>query len=141
MTTHERPLADVIRDAQEMTERNAPLYEIVRRMNAQREAERAAVKALKEKSEISKSDLMRIFLEERDAIRQELDAAESALEDLSDAARDQLRSKRKIKRDADDLRLNIDPLDMAHFAAKSCKDFSSRVLERLRDVESAIMKL
>ena len=137
---HEKTLEEIKKETQEMNERNAGLYEMARRVIAQREAEHAAVLALKNKKEITKSDLVRIFREERDAIRRELSDAESALEDVDDAARHR-RKKRTKDDDADDLRNAIDPLEMALFSVRSARNFSARIAERLYDVEQAIMKL
>lgn len=137
---HEKTLEEIKKETQEMNERNAGLYEMARRVIAQREAERAAVLALKKKKEITKSDLVRIFREEREAIRRELYDAESALEEVDDAARHR-RKKRTRNDDADDLRNAIDPLEMALFSVRSARNFSARIAERLYDVEQAIMKL
>lgn len=136
----EKTLEEIKKETQEMNERNAGLYEMARRVIAQREAERAAVLALKKKKEITKSDLVRIFREEREAIRRELYDAESALEEVDDAARHR-RKKRTKHDDADDLRNAIDPLEMALFSVRSAMNFSARIVERLYDVEQAIMKL
>lgn len=136
----EKTLEEIKKETQEMNERNAGLYEMARRVIAQREAERAAVLALKKKKEITKSDLVRIFREEREAIRRELYDAESALEEVDDAARHR-RKKRTRNDDADDLRNAIDPLEMALFSVRSARNFSARIAERLYDVEQAIMKL
>lgn len=135
---HEKTLEEIKKETQEMNERNAGLYEMARRVIAQREAERAAVLALKKKKEITKSDLVRIFREERDAIRRELYDAESALEEVDDAARHR---RKKRTKDDDDLRNVIDPLEMALFSVRSARNFSARIAERLYDVEQAIMKL
>lgn len=138
---HEKTLEEIKKETQEMNERNAGLYEMARRVIAQREAERAAVLALKKKKEITKSDLVRIFREEREAIRRELYDAESALEEVDDAARHRRKKRTKHDDDADDLRNAIDPLEMALFSVRSARNFSARITERLYDVEQAIMKL
>ena len=59
---------ETIRQCEEMTRANQPLYDMLARMHAREEAEHAAVLTLRKKKQITKSDLVRIFDDHAKAI-------------------------------------------------------------------------
>ena len=139
------------KEIEEYNRERQPLYDLVARMKADREAERAAVQKLKAKNEITKADLVRIFREERNAIRDDVYAAESALNECNSFFSEQAKPKKKPKRttpktaqEADALDafdLTIDSLTLACYYVQPQLEFAARVMSRLKDIEDSIMKL
>lgn len=143
------------KEIEEYNRERQPLYDLVARMKADREAERAAVQKLKAKNELSKSELVRIFREEKDAIKNDVYAAQSALNECNDfftaqTAQPKPKPKRKTPKtaqEADDLdRLDafdfaMDSFTIARFSVQPQLDLAARVMSRLNDIEKALMKL
>ena len=147
----QKSFEELKKEIEEYNRERQPLYDLVARMKADREAERAAVQKLKAKNEITKADLVRIFREERNAIRDDVYAAESALNECNSFFSEQAKPKKKPKRatpktaqEADALDafdLTIDSLTLARYYVQPQLEFAARVMSRLKDIEDSIMKL
>ena len=149
----QKSFEELKKEIEEYNRERQPLYDLVARMKAEREAERAAVQKLKAKSEITKADLVRIFREERNAIRDDVYAAESALNECNSFFSEQAKPKKKPKRttpktaqeadalDLDNLDSEMDAFTIALFSVQPQLEFAARVMSRLKDIEDSIMKL
>jgi len=147
----QKSFEELKKEIEEYNRERQPLYDLIARMKADREAERAAVQKLKAKNEITKADLVRIFREERNAIRDDVYAAESALNECNSFFSEQAKPKKKPKRttpktaqEADALDafdLTIDSLTLARYYVQPQLEFAARVMSRLKDIEDSIMKL
>lgn len=147
----QKSFEELKKEIEEYNRERQPLYDLIARMKADREAERAAVQKLKAKNEITKADLVRIFREERNAIRDDVYAAESALNECNSFFSEQAKPKKKPKRttpktaqEADALDafdLTIDSLTLARYYVQPQLEFAARVMSRLKDIEDLIMKL
>ena len=147
----QKSFEELKKEIDDYTRERQPLYDLMASLKAQREAEHAAVLKLKARNEISKSDLVRIFREERAAIHDDVYAAQSALNECNDFFNEQAKPKKKTKRatpktaqEADALDafdLAIDSFTIAKFSVQPQLEFAARVMRRLNDIEQSIMKL
>lgn len=149
----QKSFEELKKEIEEYNRERQPLYDLVARMKADREAERAAVQKLKAKKEIAKADLIRIFREEKSAIREDVYKAQSALKDCNNFFTAPAKPKKKTKRttpktaqeadalDLDNLDSEMDAFTIALFSVQPQLEFAARVMSRLKDIEDAIMKL
>lgn len=91
----QRSFEETEKEIAEFNREHQPLYDLIAGMKAQREAEHAAVLNLKNKNELSKSELMRVFREEKSEIKEALFAAQSALDECNDFFMQQTKPTKK----------------------------------------------
>lgn len=145
----QRSFEETEKEIAEFNRERQPLYDLIAGMKAQREAEHAAVLNLKNKNELSKSELMRIFREEKSEIKEALFAAQSALDECNVFFTQQTkptkkRATPKTAKEADALDafdMKLDSFAPAKFSVQPQLDFAARVMSRLNEIETAIMKL
>lgn len=132
--TNPRSAADTSQHAPDFVPLSADprILDMLAKLNARREAERAAVLNIKSKGELSKGDLVRVFQEERAAIESLLKNVETAF----DFALAVCKKKTKEK----ETRESWGEAANAVYYLEDAKDIRGSVREHLRAIWEAIQK-